>query len=188
MMKTKQTKLYVAPKLCGHFVYARQILQGRSPLMFLSFHSKETPTICVAKIIWNPYLHDESRISSTVAGCFRRFPAAVSPGGLQTLVLCSSTTTTTGFGDVEPTTTGAVVEGDPHIHTFEGETLGISWHHLVLKAKKGSLGFSWVIFFGIVSYFCEMTKIIERIPAETSSIAMYDDYSRIIYIYIYICM
>ena len=57
----------------------------------------------------------------------RLFPAvsgaAVSLGGLQTLVLCS-TTTTTAPGDAEETTTGAVVEGDPHIHTFEGETLG----------------------------------------------------------------
>ena len=65
-------------------------------------------------------------ISSKVNCCFRLFPAAVSPGGLQTLRLCSTTTTTPMVNEPPPTTTGAVVEGDPHIHTFEGETLGMA--------------------------------------------------------------
>jgi hypothetical protein len=73
-----------------------------------------------------PYLYDESWISMDFLQRELLFPAAVSPGGLQTLRLCSTTTTTPRPGDPEPTTTGAVVEGDPHIHTFEGETLGMA--------------------------------------------------------------
>lgn len=56
------------------------------------------------------------------------------------------------MGEPEPTTTGAVVEGDPHIHTFEGETLGASLG--VGKKMENGRGFSYGFSVSGKTYIC----------------------------------